>query len=1369
MMAPGAFHRPARVYPELLPTDEIVIEGPPPVRIQGQAGAWLQYLTPVIGSVGSLAFVLSNPSALHNPLTYIMIGSVVFLSLAVGVLMRLQQRRSARKQRQAEHDKYRLYLKKQTELLEQTVRLQNEENDRLYPPLHELLRRATRQDYLWERRAEDGDFLSVRIGTGIAPLCRPVKLNLGTDIYVDYNADILRQAQNLESTFKQIDHQPIVLSLKQANAISLSGKRWLTRGLARSLICQFTTNQAPDDVRILAYFPKDAQDEWAWLKWFPHTRRLRRMKQQTAEPEVFNMLADSVEDFRMLLELQVLPELERRRKVGGDGDDRNRPITLKPHFVILIDGFSPHAPIAQIPLIDELLHNPVAGVTVLCLVENRRHDPSKLQARVQIDESRMLALEETFSGGRHIKQVRADYADIKQCEKIARQMAPLKLSEKGAQGDLSQDIHLLELLNIPDAAQIAIASTWKPRSRQYLLRVPIGINGSGEPLVVDLKESADGGMGPHGIVIGATGSGKSELLRTLVTGLAVTHPPDILSFVLVDFKGGASFADLSKLPHVAGMVTNLEGADSLITRFFASLSGELERRQQLLREAGNLDNVKQYQIRRQSSPGMEPLPYLIIIVDEFGELLASRPEFLELFIAIGRIGRSIGMHLLFSTQRLEEGKLKGLDSYLRYRICLRTFSAAESKVMLGTSDAFYLPSFPGVGYFKVDTSIYEMFKTALISDPYVSGQAHLTDAAPLLREYTPLGRVAPFKMLSAQRESGGASLAVAEPEGPVPTGAVPLHERATNMSVIIDRLVAETQAANLPATHQVWLPPLPAQLALDAVLDRLQARFLDGSAWTDTPAFGALRIPVGLLDRPSDQLQDPYMLDFSGAGGHLALVGAPQSGKSTFLRTIIVSLMITHSPRDAQIYVIDLGGGLLGVFDQAPHVGVVCGRGDREKVLRTLSQMRSIIAERIDVFRKRGIESIAVYRERRVAGEFDDISLPDVFLIIDDLGQLTRDFESAEADLIDMLATGLTYGVHVVLVTNRWPEVRPKLKDNIGTRLELRLNDPTESDFGKALASTLSSAVPGRGLNQQKLQYQIALPAIAENATPALPEGLVPANTQATLERLVARARSSWRGEVAPPVLILPTRVPFADMPAPFPAEPSGAPLGLEETQLKPWYVDLLSGEPHFLVFGDSESGKTNLLRVWMAALRQRNGSDQVRFSIVDYRRTLLDSAEGEHVFAYAFSSPLVKDMLDKLKKELEGRMLIGAEFSLEALRQPKRWDGPQHFLFIDDYDVAVSPTNNPFLPLADLLSQARDIGLHVIIARRVAGAARAFDQFMQRIKDTGTLGLILSGEPQEGVLLGTQKASIFPPGRGYFIKPKHRTILVQIAQMEAR
>jgi DNA segregation ATPase FtsK/SpoIIIE, S-DNA-T family len=1346
-MAYDAFHRPARVYPEALPTDEIVIEGPQPLQIQRQAGAWLQYITPIIGSMGSLVFVFSNPNAMRNPIVILAVLGTVLLSVLLGFFVRIQQRRSAKKQYETELQKYQRYLNKQTEILKATVDLQNKVNDRLYPPLHELLRRVTRQEHLWERRLDDNDFLSVRIGVGKSPLCRPVKLNLGTDIYADYNADVLHMAQEIENTFSQIDNQPIILPVKTMSAISLCGKRSLTRGLARSLIGQMTINQAPDDLRLLAYFPKDALDEWSWMKWLSHTRRLRRIKQQQpTDPEILNMLADSVDDFRLILERQVVPELEHRRNLGNEAKDDNHPKAVKPHFVIFIDGFSPHTPVAQIPLIDELLHNPLPGVTLICLVDHRRNDPSRLQARIEIDETGKLEFEETIPGGRRNRDVQADSVTVKNCEKLARQMTPLKLSEKGMQGDLSQDIRLLELLNIRSAEQVNIATHWKSRPRPSLLRVPIGISGTGEPLIIDLKEAADGGMGPHGIVIGATGSGKSELLRTLVTGLAVTHSPEMLSFVLVDFKGGASFADLAKLPHVAGMVTNLEGADSLIIRFLASLSGELERRQRLLREAGNLDNIKQYQTKRQSTPDLEPFPYLIIIVDEFGELLQARPEFLDLFMAIGRIGRSIGMHLLFSTQRLEEGKLKGLDSYLRYRICLRTFSAAESKVMLGTPDAFYLPAFPGVGYFKVDTSIYEMFKTALITSPYVLPNAQLSDAAPPMREYTPLGRIIPFKALSANKEAKNV------------TYDTPEQERATDMSVVIERLLGDSQAAQLPPAHQVWLSPLPSLLPLDAVLDTLRIRFLDGSTWLDSPPFGPLRIPIGLIDQPAEQRQDPYVLDFSGAGGHLALVGAPQSGKSTFLRTLVTSLIVTHSPQDVQIYAIDFGGGLLGIFEQVPHVGTVCGRNEREKILRTLSQMRSILGERIELFRKNGIENIAVYRERRAAGELRDISLPDVFLVIDDLGQLTREIESAEPDLIDMVATGLTYGMHIIIVTNRWPEVRPKLKDNIGMRLELKLNDPVDSDFGKAAASGLPAGIPGRGLNQHKLQYQIALPYVVDAAAPP------PSSTQAALEGLVYRTRASWKGESAPQVLMLPSRVLLSSLPTPTSLDPSGVPLGLEETRLQPWYIDLINTGPHFLIFGDGECGKTNLFRVWLRGLRQRYGSDQVRFSIIDYRRTLLDCAEGEHVFAYAFTPPLVKEMLDKLKKELDSRMLSGTNITIESLRNPRQWDGPHHFLFIDDYDVLVSPTNNPFLQFGDLLSQARDIGLHVILARRVAGAARAFDQFLQRIKDAGTPGLLMSGEPQEGVILGAQKANILPPGRGYLVRPKQRTILIQSA-----
>jgi len=236
---------------------------------------------------------------------------------------------------------------------------------------------------------------------------------------------------------------------------------------------------------------------------------------------------------------------------------------------------------------------------------------------------------------------------------------------------------------------------------------------------VDLKEAALGGDGPHGMVIGATGSGKSELLRTVVTGLALSHPPDLLAFVLVDFKGGAAFAGLNELPHVAGMITNLADDLALVDRMHAALFGEMRRRQELLKQAGNLASVRDYHRRRSAGAPLQPLPYLLLIVDEFGELLASRPDFIDLFVAVGRLGRSLGMHLLLSSQQLEEGRLRGLEGHLSYRIALRTFSAQESRSVLGVPDAYELPPVPGSGYLKVGTRVYTRFRAAIVSQPVI--------------------------------------------------------------------------------------------------------------------------------------------------------------------------------------------------------------------------------------------------------------------------------------------------------------------------------------------------------------------------------------------------------------------------------------------------------------------------------------------------------------------------------------------------------------------------------------------------------------------------------------------------------------------------
>jgi DNA segregation ATPase FtsK/SpoIIIE-like protein len=303
---------------------------------------------------------------------------------------------------------------------------------------------------------------------------------------------------------------------------------------------------------------------------------------------------------------------------------------------------------------------------------------------------------------------------------------------------------LLELLGLDQATGLStVTETWHTIDADSFLRVPIGVDPEMKPVLLDLKESAMNGMGPHGLLVGATGAGKSELLRTLVCGLALTHSPEALAFVLVDFKGGASFASLGALPHVAGVVTNLADDLALVDRILAALGGEQRRRQELLAAAGNLGNVREYRaLRREGKlpPDLQdqPLPQLLVILDEFAELLDQEPAFIDFFLTIGRVGRSLGIHLLLASQRLEEGKLRGLDTYLSYRLGLRTFSAVESRIVLGVPDAYSLPTAPGGGYLKVGSTSFERFQASYVSGPSASGSgsvldaviAHLRDAAP---------------------------------------------------------------------------------------------------------------------------------------------------------------------------------------------------------------------------------------------------------------------------------------------------------------------------------------------------------------------------------------------------------------------------------------------------------------------------------------------------------------------------------------------------------------------------------------------------------------------------------------------------------------
>jgi DNA segregation ATPase FtsK/SpoIIIE, S-DNA-T family len=1341
------FYRPARAYPPRLPEGEIVIDAPPVISpMRSGAMTWLQYLFPVVGGMGSFLFIL----AFHSNLLFVIAAvAIAVCAVGAGIAMGIVQGRMQKKQHKTERAAYLNYLTHCRTQLHTLAQMQLQVNTRLHPDSMGLVARIIRREYLWERRPIDEDFLHVRVGVGATPLSCDVRLDLGNSpMMVKFVPDLRLQAEALVDAYKYRDDIPIALPLRHIGTLAVTGSRSLTHSLVRAMLCQVVAFHSPEDVRCIVCFPRQTAQDWTWLKWLPHVRRLRQVKAEKKHAaESFCLLADNIDDCRDLLGNQIKPELERRRRVLDDKQETATNL-LRPHLLVILDGFTPNGALARLPELDELFRDAAKlGATVICLVEDKSQEPSLTSARIAVSAVDWLSFEENKPGGCQLVGVTPDTIDLQSCEYAARSLAPLTLAEKGAQHDLSQDIRLLDLLSISSADDIHVPQRWQQRMKQGLLQVPIGRRADGEPLILDLKEAAEKGMGPHGLIVGATGSGKSELLRTIVSSLAITHDPSQVNFVLVDFKGGASFADFATLPHVAGVITNLESDAALVDRAYLSLLGEQQRRQRKLREAGNLDNIQQYQAKWQINPDMEPMPHLLIIIDEFAELVANRPDFLDLFVTTGRVGRSLGLHLLLASQRIDEGRVRGLEGHLRYRICLRTFSAQESSAVLGTPDAFYLPSSPGIGYFKVDADIFELFKTALISVPYTPATEHITPIS-LIQEFTSTGKL--IRLQSAVNVSSSLS-------APTKTGAGELH---TEMDVIITHLAGLQPADSRARVHQIWLPPLSKMLALEELLGKHKHGATDENHWQGPQPSGTLCIPIGLVDKPLEQAQELLMLDFSGAGGHLAVVGAPQSGKSTLLRTIVASFMVTHTPVDVQLYCIDLGGGMLRVFENTPHVGAVCSKSERDKIRRVVRQMHTIIDERTFLFREQGIDSMATYRQRRQAGELSEVPFGDVFLIIDNFAQLQQEFDPLNDEITDIVATGLSYGVHVILATNRWAEMRPKLRDNIGTRLELRLNDPIESEFGKAAASAIPVSVPGRGLTKDKLQFQTALPWVGSHIGSMSFQNLP---LQQALESLVRKTQQAWKAAPAPRIRMLPSLVTVQDLPRLGIHQPPGIPIGLEEFRLDPVYIDLISAGPHFIVLGDTECGKTNLLRTWMRGLEQRYTSKQVAFAIIDYRKVLLDFANSKHLLTYAHNPPTLKECVGNFKADLEKRLLSSSDIPLKQLRRQEQWNGCHYFLFADDYDSLITPAGSPLNPLVEFLLAGRDIGFHLVITRRVGGVGRTgFEPVFQRLKEMGSSGIIMSGDSQEGVLLGGQRANLLPPGRGYLIQRNHPPTLVQ-------
>ncbi|MFJ2958553.1 type VII secretion protein EccCb [Streptomyces sp. NPDC087270] len=1369
-------HRPARTSSPLLRDVPRVVEAPPNLP-EGKAGSPATALLPLAGVVSSVVMM----TVIRNS-QFAAIGAIVLVLAVCGALaLFLSQRGKAQRTRRTQRERYLEYLEELREELGAAERRVRDRARVLDPPpdaLYDIVRDPARA---WERRRLDRDFLQVRIGTGNVPVRELVLGKGGSGVLTPPDRFMLNEAGALLARFSRVADFPLTVPLDRAGNVSIVGDREDVLRVARALLVQTAALHAPDDVGIALSVPGGRLPEWEWAKWLPHVLE----PDEEDGPVPARRIAPSPEQLAKVLRRDLVRRAsytaELRRGLS-DQDALRRTARL----LVFSDEYG--GPAVELPRPDMAVALRDMGVTVVHLLAEHLHEPDEVTVRITVDGDHLSVrdlrapgadgpgAESAASaavpgagnaggtggaggsaGGRAEEaggavEGTADPVTVAGAEGIARLLAPLRLSEESVDDGtpISGAVDFPALLGVADPAALDLARMWAPRGERDFLRVPIGLDDRHRPVLLDLKESSQLGMGPHGLCVGATGSGKSELLRTLVLALAANHPPQDLALVLVDYKGGATFAPFAELPHVAGVITNLENQAGLVERVHTSLAGEVKRRQQVLKDAGNVADIGRYAALRAERPELElePLPHLFVVIDEFGELLTEKPDFIDLFLSIGRIGRSIGVHLLLSSQRIEGGKLRGLETYLSYRLGLRTFSADESRTVLDTPDAFLLPSLPGFGYLKVDTSTYRRFKAG-----YVSG-AHRRTAVADAAEEQPLAYRYPTYNVSAAL---GGPLRGDDAEGAPDqeqdrAAATALDSGPTVLSVMVDQL----REAGTPG-RRIWLPPLPAAVALDAVAGPVE---VTGDGMRLTRPAGAMRVPLGLLDDPARQRRGPWVHDLTVAGGHTAVVGGPQSGKTTLLRTLVLSLALTHTPRDVAVYCLDLAGGGLSALTGLPHVGGVAGRSDPERCARTVAEVRGMLAAREQLFRRQGIDSVDQLRHLRSAGGLSELPSTEVVLVIDGYGTLREEFDALDDGVADLLKRGGGYGIHVVAGMLRWNDVRIANQSLFGSRVELRLGDATDSAIDRRLAQTLGAGDAGRALTDGRLFAQVALPRIDGRATA---EALAAALGDAT-----ATIRATWHGEPAPAVRVLPARLPAAKLPSAA-SEPAAIPLGVDQDALAPVLLGLFERDQHLVVLGDDECGKTNLLALVAAQLIERYSDDELVFAVFDPRRGLRTAVPEPYRGGYAYNVRLSTGLAAGIATELDKRLPDeAAQDALHPLGDGPGFDGPRIVLLIDDYDILTAAGQQPLAPFLPYLPIAQDIGLHVVLTRRVAGASRAlYDPFLTALRETGATALVMAGDRAEGQLFPGVYASAQPPGRGLLVRRGRAPQLVQTALAE--
>ena len=1201
---PIVFHRsPRKLY--RLENDTVEIEAPPLPDSDGKqtvSAVLVPSLTMVLTMILGCGFIIYSAQTGGGYSGMLLrIGLAVSIGSAlIGMVwslanIRYNHKRSREKE-QRRVELYGEYLVKCAELIKGKYDKNMAVLREMYPISTDCCRYTENSVQLWSRNTGHEDMLFVRLGLGDIPF--QVTINIPYQKIAMMNDSLAEKPEMIRERFKTLHEVPVGVDLLKHRLVGVFGgenKQGAIKVLY-NIVAQIAANNCYTDVKLVFVYDEKKYDDsgtWCFAKWFPHVWSEDKKTRYVAK--------DKFEAADIFYELTKVFRIRQNEKSESGKNGSRLP---KPYYIMVIAD----SELLEGELISKYIFEPKEeyGLTTILLEENYEHLPNVCDYLIQNNAE--------FTGiysieGNNSEKLPVEFDAIAgiTLEEFGRRLSNIEVNEIETGGEVPNFLTFFEMYGVNSLDELNVIDRWRKNRTYDSMKALIGHKAGGAPCYLDLHEKYHG---PHGLMAGTTGSGKSELLQTYMLSMAINYSPDDIGFFVIDYKGGGMANLLSGLPHMIGHISNLSG--SQVRRAMVSIKSENKRRQRIFNEYG-VNNINLYTKLYKNNEAKLPLPHIFIIIDEFAELKREEPEFMGELISVAQVGRSLGIHLILATQKPGGMVDDNIRSNSKFRLCLRVQDGQDSEEVLHKPDAAYITQ-AGRCYLQVgNDELYELFQTGYSGAVYdKDGALAQTDVARMISD---TGKTALIGKRAWVRPSDMRVAGMRE---------------NTQLNAVVEYLDRTAKEHGYNRKLRLWLPVLPARLYLDELADGGQPVY-DGHGWKQKEEQCGLSVYMGLCDDPVNQEQMPFVMDLS-ANGHYAVCGTVVSGKSTFLQTFVYAMICKYTPEEVNIYCIDYGSRMLSAFGQAPHVGGLIYENEQDRLSKFITMLTGILEERKELFRGGNYSQYV---------QISGITVPAIVVVIDNFAGFRSKTDNRYDDFFVRLSKdGPGCGVYIVLTAAGLGtlELPSRIGDNFRAIVSLEMGDKYQyADVMRTVHIEVfpEKDVKGRGLvriGDSILEFQTALAFRAEDDF----------KRSEAIEKLAENMKNIWNGKAARRIPEIPRNFIWsefvsADQVQNLCKDKGYLPVGYDAESVEVYGVDL-SRTYCYLLGGRARTGKTNMLKVMLCSAAFKT----TRIAVVDFEGELTPICDKLDVTYIADDETLygyLKDELIPAYRERNERM----------------------------------------------------------------------------------------------------------------------------------